>query len=252
MLACAARHLARAPARLRLVTCHLGGGASVAAIDRGRSVDTSMGMSPLERLIMGTRPGDLDPLLPLQLARWGMSLAEIDDLLSHRSGLAGISGLGGDLRVLEEAAHLGEPRARLAIDMFVQRLQRYIGGYAAELGGLDALVFTGGIGEGSSLVRARVCAHLGFMGIALDARRNDAAQPADHGGVVDIASRDALVRVLVVHAEEQLMIAREVVRCLGAEDRTGRVGADVRARRDARPRGRARRGAGARRRGAGR
>ena len=214
MAACAAEELGADPARLRLVTCHLGGGSSVAAIDGGVSVDTSMGMTPLEGLVMATRPGDLDPAIPLLLARWGASFDELDDMLNHKSGLAGISGLGDDFRAIEHAANLGHPRARLAIDVYVQRVQRYIGGYAAELGGVDALVFTGGIGEGSASVRERVCATLGFMGIALDPARNAGARIAEAGGVIDVSEPHARTRVLVVHTEEERMIAREVVRCL--------------------------------------
>ena len=214
MAGCAAEELHRDLARTRLVTCHLGGGSSVAAIDGGVSVDTSMGMTPLEGLIMGTRPGDLDPALPLQLAKWGASFDEVEQMLNYKSGLAGISGLGADFRAIEAAADQGHARARLAIDMFVQRIQRYIGGYVAELGGADAIVFTGGIGEGSARVRERVCANLGFMGVAVDAARNAAARPVDTGGVVDVSEPHARTRVLVVHTEEERMIAREVVRCL--------------------------------------
>jgi acetate kinase len=222
MARCAADALHRDLARLRLVTCHLGGGASVAAIDGGVSVDTSMGMTPLEGLIMGTRSGDIDPALPLLLARWGRSLDDIDALLNSKSGLAGISGIGGDFRELEAAANQGHRRARLAIDMFVHRLQRYIGGYAAELGGADAIVFTGGIGEHAANMRERVCGKLGFMGVAIDPERNGAARPEADGGVVDISAPHARTRVLVVHAEEEKMIAREVLRCLDLGSRPPR------------------------------
>lgn len=214
MAACAAEELGTDPSRLRLATVHLGGGSSVAAIAGGVSIDTSMGMTPLGGLVMGTRPGDLDPAIPLQLARAGMPLDELDELLNHRAGLAGISGLGADFRAIEQAALAGHPRARLAIDVFVQRIQRYVGGYVAELGGADAIVFTGGIGEGSSRVREKVCANLGYMGVALDAVANRDARPTEAGGVVDVSETHARTRVLVVHTEEERMIAREVVRCL--------------------------------------
>ncbi|MBK9034771.1 MAG: acetate/propionate family kinase [Myxococcales bacterium] len=214
MAACAAEFLDVAPARLRLVTCHLGGGASVAAIDGGISVDTSMGMTPLEGLLMGTRTGDLDPAIPLLLARGGMSLDEVDALLNRKSGLAGLSGLGADFRDIEAAAERGDVRARLAIDVFVHRLRKYVGAYAATLGGADAVVFTGGIGENSALVRARVCDRLGFLGVDLDDARNRTARAADAGGVVDVADRHARTRVLVVRTDEERMIAREVARCL--------------------------------------
>ena len=210
----AAEHLGVAVERLRLVTCHLGGGASVCAIDAGVSVDTSMGMTSLEGLVMGSRPGDLDPGIPILLGRSGMDPDAIDDLLHRRSGLAGLSGIGPDFRDVEEAAARGEPRARLAVDVFVHRLRKYIGAYAAVLGGVDAIVFTGGIGENSGAVRAAACEPLLFMGVALDPGRNAGARPADHGGIVDVAAPRARTRVLVVHTEEERMIAREVVRCL--------------------------------------
>lgn len=214
MAACAAEHLGTDPSRLRLVTCHLGGGASVAAIDGGVSVDTSMGMTPLEGLLMGTRAGDLDPAIPLLLARAGQSTDEIDATLNRRSGLAGISGLGADFRDIQAHAERGEVRARLAIDVFVHKLVKYVGAYLALLGGADALVFTGGIGENSALVRARVCESLGFAGIGLDAALNAGARPGDSGGVADVASRHARTRVLVVRTDEERMIAREVVRSI--------------------------------------
>ena len=215
MVACAAEELRTAPARLRLVTCHLGGGSSVAAIAGGLSVDTSMGATPLEGLAMGTRSGDLDPAIPILLARQGMTTDAIEELLVHRSGLAGLSGLSGDFRELEEHAALGHAGARLALEVYEHRLRKYIGAYAATLGGVDAVVFTGGIGEHAAALRWRVCEGLGFMGIALDRARNAAARPADTRGIVDVSEAHARTRTLVVHTEEERMIAREVVRCLG-------------------------------------
>jgi len=141
-----------------------------------------------------------------------MSTDDIDTLLNRRSGLAGISGLGPDFRDIQEAAERGEVRARLAIDVFVQRLVKYVGGYLALLGGADALVFTDGIGENSALVRARVCKSLGFAGIALNPARNQNAHPGENGGVADVSSRHARTRVLCVRTDEERMIAREVVR----------------------------------------
>jgi len=215
MAACAAETLRAEPARLRLVTCHLGGGSSVAAIAGGVSIDTSMGATPLEGLAMGTRSGDLDPAIPLLLARQGMPIDAIEDLLVHRAGLAGLSGLDGDFQHLEAAAAGGHAGAQLALDVYEHRLRKYIGAYTAELGGADALVFTGGIGEHAAALRWRVCAGLGFMGVALDRERNAAARPADTRGVVDVSAPDAGTRTLVLHTEEERMIAREVVRCLG-------------------------------------
>ncbi len=214
MTACAAEHLRADGARLRLVTCHLGGGASIAAIDGGVSIDTSMGMTPLEGLLMGTRAGDLDPALPILLVRAGRTLDEVDELLNRRSGLAGVSGIGADFREVQAAAEAGDVRARLAVDLFVHRVRKYVGAYAAQLGGVDALVFSGGIGENSALVRARVCEPLGFMGIDLDLARNSEVRAADEGGVADVSARHARTRVLVVRTDEERMIAREVMRCL--------------------------------------
>ncbi len=210
----AAEYLRTDLARLRLVTCHLGGGASIAAIDGGVSVDTSMGMTPLEGLVMGTRCGDLDPSVPLALIRQGLDVLEVDELLNKKSGLAGISGIGADFRDVQAAAERGEVRARLAVDIFVRRIRKYIGGYAAELGGIDAIVFTGGIGENSAMVRERVCERLNFLGVDLDAERNRTARAADSGGIVDVATRHAEARILVVTTDEERMIARDVVRRL--------------------------------------
>jgi len=214
MAACAAEHLGIELTRLRLVTCHLGGGCSVAAIDGGVSVDCSMGMTPLEGLVMGTRAGDLDPEIVLMLARQGRTSDEIDDVLNRRSGLLGLSGVSADFRDVQAAAAGGDPRARLAIDVFVHRVRKYVGAFAAHLGGADAIVFTGGIGEHAAAVRAMVCEPLGFMGVELDDDRNPTARPGDHGGVVDVARARARTRVLVVATDEERMIAREVVRCL--------------------------------------
>jgi acetate kinase len=216
MAARAAEALDADLSRLRLVTCHLGGGASVAAIEGGFSIDTSMGMTPLEGLLMGTRTGDLDPAIPLLLARRGHTIDELDELFNRESGLAGVSGLGPDFRDISAAAERGDARARLAIDLYVHRLRKYIGAYAALLGGADAIVFTGGVGENAAPIRARALAGLGFMGVALDPAANAAAHPAAPGGtgVADVSAPNARTRVLVVHTEEERMIAREVVRCI--------------------------------------
>jgi acetate kinase len=214
MAASAAEFLRTDLARLRLVTCHLGGGCSIAAVDGGISIDTSMGMTPLEGLVMGTRSGDIDPAIPVQLIREGKNVLEVDDMLNRKSGLLGVSGIGADFRDVQAAAERGEVRARLALDLFVRRIRKYIGSYAAELGGIDAIVFTGGIGENSSLVRDRVCERLNFLGVDLDPEKNQTAAPRDHGGIVDVATRHAECRVLVVHTDEERMIARDVVRRL--------------------------------------
>jgi acetate kinase len=211
MAACAAEHLRTDPSRLKLVTCHLGGGCSVAAIDGGRVVDTSMGVTPLEGLVMGTRSGDVDPALGAVL---GMDGGALDELLNRRSGLLGLSGVSSDFRAVEAAADGGNDRARLAIEVFVHRLRKYVGAYAAVLGGADAIVFTGGIGENSARVRAAVCDGLLYMGVGLDGELNRAARPRAAGGVVDVAAPRSPTRVLVVATDEEKMIAREVVRVI--------------------------------------
>jgi acetate kinase len=210
----AAEHLQTDLSRLKLVTCHLGGGASVAAIDGGVSVETSMGMTPLEGLVMGTRCGDLDPAIPLLLARDGMSFDQIDDLLNRKSGLAGLSGIGADFRDIELAADAGDPRARLAIEVFVHRIRKYVGAYAAVMGGADAIVFTGGIGENSSRVRSQVCDGLVYMGVALDEEANRTRTAADHGGIAEVSRDRSPTKVLVVRTDEERMIAREAMRCV--------------------------------------
>lgn len=191
----------RVPAK-RHVVCHLGSGASVCALLGGRSVDTSMGFTPMEGLMMATRAGDLDPGLVLYLLRKGTSLEELDELLNERSGLAGVSGLGGDMRELERAAAAGSERAALAIEMFTYRVAKYVGAYAAVLGGLDALTFTAGIGEHSPSVRAAICRRLAFLGVVIDDELNAAQRSNDrpiHRGPVDI---------WVIPTNEELEIAR--------------------------------------------
>jgi len=210
----AAEHLRTDLSRLKLVTCHLGGGASVCAVDGGISVETSMGMTPLEGLVMGTRSGDLDPAIPLQLARDGMSFERIDQLLNRESGLAGLSGIGPDFRDIQIAADGGDPRARLAIDVFIHRLRKYIGAYAAVMGGADAIVFTGGIGENASAVRSRVCDGLVYMGVALDEEANKTKRAADHGGIVELSQPRSPTKVIVLRTDEERMIAREAMRCV--------------------------------------
>jgi acetate kinase len=182
----------------RLVSCHLGNGASVCAIRDGVSIDTSMGLTPMEGLVMGTRSGDIDPGLILFLLRGGMSEHEIDDVLNHRSGLLGVGG-HSDVRELEAA---GGERAELALEIFGYRVARYIGAYAAALEGLDALVFTGGIGEHSPSMRTRMCKRLGFLGVALDEARNQSAKGTE------ARINSGAVEVWVIPTDEELEIAR--------------------------------------------
>jgi acetate kinase len=192
----------------RLITCHLGNGASLCAIRDGMSIDTSMGLTPLEGLMMGTRSGDIDPGLVLYLmTSAGMSTGEVDELLNRHSGLAGVSGLGSDLRDIEQAARDGNARAELAMEMFAYRVRKYIGAYAAALGSVDAIAFAGGIGEHSPAMRARICATLGAAGLSLDASSNATAN-ADRETSIGVAG--ARVQVWVIPTNEELQIAREV------------------------------------------
>jgi acetate kinase len=201
----AAELLGRPPEELRLVTCHLGAGASLTAVDGGRSVDTTMGFTPLEGLCMATRSGTVDPGIPLWLQQQaGLSAAEVSDGLEHRSGLTGLAGTP-DMRQVLAAAADGDDQAGLALDVYVHRLRRELAGMVAALDGLDALVVTGGVGERSAPVRALLAAGLGFLGVALDEGRNEAVD-----GDCDVASDAARVRMLVVAAREELEIARQV------------------------------------------
>jgi acetate kinase len=190
---------------LCLVTCHLGNGCSLAAVRHGRSVDTTMGFTPLEGLMMGTRSGSIDPGILTYLIGLGrISPQEIDNVLNEKSGLLGISGLSGDMREILAGIKQGNPRARLAFDVYVHRLQAGIGAMIAVLGGIDAIVFTAGVGENSPEVRSSVCDHLGFMGLMLDEEKN--ARPSSDE---DIAVPTSKVRVLVIRAQEDWAIARE-------------------------------------------
>jgi acetate kinase len=189
----------------RLVVCHLGSGASLAAVHRGASVDTTMGFTPLDGLVMATRPGSLDPGLVLWLAQHaGIPLAELADALEHRSGLAALAGTA-DMRQVLAAAEAGQDRARLALAVYLHRLRAGIAAMAAALGGLDALAFSGGVGEHAPAIRAGAAAGLGFLGIAVDADRNAAAS-----GDAEITTPGAAVRTLVVTAREDLEIADQV------------------------------------------
>ncbi len=189
------------------ITCHLGNGCSMAAIKGGKCVDTSMGLTPLEGLVMGTRSGDIDPAIIFHLARQeGMSLDDIDKLLNKKSGLLGISGLSNDCRTLLGAAATNE-RAKLALDIFCYRVRKYVGAYLAVLGHTDAVVFTGGIGENAAAIRAQALEGLDELGIALDPEANHAAV----GREARISSPDSRIAVLVVPTNEELMIARDTV-----------------------------------------
>ena len=207
----ASQILERDLGELRLVTIHLGNGASAAAIDRGKSIDTSMGFTPLEGLLMGTRTGDMDPaIVPWLMAMEELTLHQINTMMNKHSGLFGVSGISSDMREIEEARAAGNQRADVAFRMFCYRVRKYIGAYAASLGGVDAVVFTGGIGENSSEVRRLSLENMGWMGIELDEERN-----AAHGsGEGAISTDDSPVKALVVPTNEERTIARDVVRVL--------------------------------------
>jgi acetate kinase len=190
----------------RTVVCHLGNGASVCALKNGVSVDASMGLTPLEGLVMGTRSGDVDPGLLIYLMQsLGRTPSDVNELLNHRSGLRGLSGLSADVRQLEEAAFRGDRKAELALEVFAYRVCKYIGSYAA-LGGLDAVAFAGGIGERSPSMRRRICRRLDFLGLTLDPHANEAADGQEERR---ISVREAKMPAWVIPTDEELQIARE-------------------------------------------
>lgn len=200
-----AQLLGKELAALKLVTCHLGNGCSLAAIRNGKSIDTTMGFTPLEGLMMGTRSGSVDPGILIYLLREkNLTAQALDDLLNKKSGLLGISGISGDMREIVSAMKNGNERAKLAFDIFVHRLQTGVGSMIAALGGVDALVFTAGIGEHSPEVREAACAHFGFLRLNLDGSKNASPQSDQ-----DISAAGSAVRVLVVRAQEDWVIARE-------------------------------------------
>jgi acetate kinase len=197
--------LGRDPQETNCITVHLGNGCSITAVRHGQSVDTSMGLTPLEGLVMGTRSGDLDPAILFYLADKGYDLTSLNRLCNKESGLLGISGVSNDMRTLSEAAAGGHVRAALAIDVFCYRVRKYIGAYLAVLGHVDAISFTGGIGERAAGVRARICQDLEPVGIQLDAARNAQAS----GGEATISHPESRVRVLVVPTDEEGVIAAD-------------------------------------------
>lgn len=200
------------PAVIKMVTCHLGNGCSMTAVVGGRVVDTSMGMTPAEGLVMGTRSGDLDPAILLYLARELRATPdEIDDLINKKSGLLGVTGKSSDMRDVQAAADAGDQRAKLALAIFCYRIRKYIGAYAAAMGGIDAVVFTGGIGENCPQIRAAACEDLEFLGLSLDADKNASARDQS-----DISAPGSRVRVLVVPTNEERMIARETAQVVNA------------------------------------
>ncbi len=205
----ASKMLGKPLEELKLITCHLGNGASITAIDKGISIDTSMGFTPLEGLLMGTRSGDLDPAIILHImAREELSLHEANTLLNKHSGLAGISGLSSDMREVVEGANDNNANAKLALEIFCYRLKKYIASYIAAMNGLDALVFTAGVGENSPEVRSLTCNEMDFLGISIDDAKNNSAKAIE----ADITAENARVRTLVIPTNEELVIARDTKR----------------------------------------
>ena len=189
----------------RIITCHIGNGASITAIADGKSVDTSMGLTPTEGLMMGTRVGDVDPgAIVYMMEREGLDAAGVSNLINKRSGVAGISEISSDMRDIDAAISQGDRKAILALDMYEYRILKYIGAYAAVLGGVDVIVFTGGVGENQTNSRERICKQLAFMGVTFDAKANE-----KRGEEVEISGKDSSVHVVVIPTDEELMIAQD-------------------------------------------
>ncbi|KAB3535210.1 acetate kinase [Alkaliphilus pronyensis] len=190
---------------LKLITCHLGNGASIAAINKGKSVDTSMGFTPLEGLAMGTRCGDIDPAITTYLMeKENLTSGDLNNLMNKKSGVLGISGVSSDFRDIEAAVSEGNERANMALEVYYKRVKKYIGAYAAEMGGLDAVIFTAGLGENSVETRQAVCEGLEFLGIKIDSDKNNV-----RGKETIVTTDDSTTKVLLVPTNEELMIARE-------------------------------------------
>ena len=195
----------------KIVTCHLGNGASVSAVDAGKCVDTSMGLTPLEGLAMGTRSGDLDPaVVAFVMEKEGLTAQQVTDVLNKKSGMLGLSGVSSDFRDLDAAARAGNQRAIDALEVFAYRVAGYVGRYAAAMNGLDAVVFTAGIGENDTAIREKICAYLTWMGVEIDAEKN-----SKRGQALDVSTASAKVRTLVIPTNEELVIARDTKAILG-------------------------------------
>ncbi len=195
----------------KIITCHLGNGASIAAIKGGKSIDTSMGLTPVEGTMMGTRSGDLDlGVLTYIIEKEELNVAAANTLINKHSGLLGLSGVSSDMREVEMAAENGNDRAKLALDVYFYRILKYIGSYSAVMGGVDIIVFTGGIGENSSLTRQKICKRLDYLGLKFDFTKNETVRSE----LADISLKDSKVKVLVVPTNEELVIARETLKLL--------------------------------------
>ncbi|AWZ48703.1 acetate/propionate family kinase [Hathewaya limosa] len=195
---------------LKIITCHLGNGASLTAVKNGKSIDTSMGFTPLEGLVMGTRCGDIDPaIIPFLMKEKNLSVEDIDKLMNKESGVLGISGVSSDFRDIENAAEEGNHRAKLALDVFHYRVKQYIGAYAAIMNGVDCIVFTAGLGENSISSREIICENMEYLGVKLDKEKNNV-----RGKAVEVSADDSKVKVFVIPTNEELMIAKETLALL--------------------------------------
>jgi len=192
-------------ADLKIITCHLGNGSSIAAVKNGKCVDTSMGLTPLEGLVMGTRCGDIDPaIIPLMMKKENMDADQVDDYMNKKSGVLGISGVSSDFRDIEGAANEGNERAKLALDMFAYKVRKYIGSYAAAMNGVDAIVFTAGLGENSASMRESICTGLEYLGAKIDSKKNNV-----RGKTTEVSVDGAQVKIFLIPTNEELVIARD-------------------------------------------
>ena len=195
------------PENSKIIVCHLGNGASISAVQNGKCVDTSMGLTPLEGLVMGTRSGDLDPAVIQYIAnKEGKDVNEVLNILNKKSGILGVSGVSSDFRDVQKAEKEGNHRAEVAIDAFVYRVAKYIGAYTAAMNGVDAIVFTAGVGENDGVVRGNICKYLGYLGVTINAENNKT-----RGQEIMISAEDSKVKVMVIPTNEELAIARETV-----------------------------------------
>ena len=211
----AAKYIGKPASELKIVTCHLGNGSSISAIDGGKCIDTTMGFTPLAGVLMGTRSGDIDASAVEFLARKkGLSHADAINYLNKKCGVAGISGVSSDFRDLLAGEEQGNERCALALDMFAYQTKKFVGAYAAAMGGLDCIVFTAGIGENTPTVRADVCEGLEFLGVKFDNKANNVNEGRSGGSIREISTKDSKVKVLVIPTNEELVIARETAELL--------------------------------------
>ena len=208
----AAKYLGKKPEEVKIVTCHLGNGSSISAVDCGKCVDTSMGFTPLAGVPMGTRSGDIDYAAAEYLAKKeGMDVSQMLNYLNKKCGMAGVSGVSSDFRDLTAAASQGNKRAKLALDMFAYNCKKYVGAYAAAMNGVDCIVFTAGVGENTECVRSAICENMQYLGLEIDAEKN---KEKNNGQIRDITGSNSKVKVLIIPTNEELVIARETVELL--------------------------------------